>query len=793
MQLLKDKKFLQASLFLIVSLIIFFYQSIFINKIPVPSDILQTYPFFRIENLPVHSGNVGMSDVIFFFDPGYHFNATSLEHGHLPLWNPYWGCGVPNIAGMQTSFFYPLNIIIYLFGLRHGLLFLYFFKLFFAGIFMYLYERKIGIHHEAAIIGSFAFMFAGCNSIALYWPQGNYTFYLPLGMLATELILDAPENINGYLLLSIGSAVAVFGGHPETLFFTTSLLILYFLMRLFQNRGGNNIKKIIVQTTLFVFIAILISAIQWLPFLQYLSLSYTYLARSTEHVRPFLPASALFLTIIPDFFGYFYKIPTSFSSFIFFQVGYTGYIGITMFLFFIAGLFKFAKNTYNSIFIILLVYIGILTFKVPLLHNLIIQFPLFRISNPLTSLYGCSNIFIILIAVFVINEILYKKMHFNSIKYFIIPTLIIITLSVLYSFLLHHFIKEPYFYIGIDIFITLIFSLTTIFILKLNNVKLQFYLLAILIFLQTALPFMNYEAPTKPEYFYPKNNIINFLKNQQPPFRAFPLSLNPLYKDAWTIVGGITKQTLYPLTSDPSLMPAWPYDISMYYGIEDVRILDSLGVKWYELLSLKMTHRDFLNLTNVRYIVLNQNAIISSLSFNLEPLVKDNGFVLYKNLSAFDRAFMVYDYKVADNDNNFLDLTVNNSLQLHNLAIVRNRDMQYSTFKPDILGIPGHSEIKFIRYQPSYIEIKVNTTLPGLCVISNTYFPGWKVYVDKKESKIIRTDFAFDGIFLEKGDHTVVLKYEPLSFVIGLMLTMAGIFSLVLASILWSRNGKYQR
>ena len=801
MKLVKDNKFLQANLLLIVSLIIFFYRPIFTDRIQVPSDALQTYPFFRVKGLSNNPQNPVMFDVFAGLIPGLHFNMTSLKQGHLPLWNPYIGCGAPNIANMLPAFFYPLTFFVYLFGLKWGLFFLYFFKLYFVGIFMYLYTRKLGIKHEISVISSCALMYAGYNTFFLYWPLTNLAFYLPLGLLATELILDTPDRLKGYLLLSIGSVIAVFGGHPESLFQESLILGFYFIVRLFQNRKQGYTNKILIKMTLFIFAAILISAIQWLPFLQYLHFSYSYLQRSSVYNSHYLPPFVLFISIIPDFCRSFLKtdIVNAFNNNSFQLLGYFGYlgieayVGITIFLFFLKGLISFYKNTFILLFIIILSYIGILTFNVPILRNLIIHLPLFRVTDTGTFMLGCSNIFVILIAAIAMNEFFKDKMHFNSTKYslLILISIIIILLVVYISSINKNvdplILKKLYSSTARDIIITLLFLLATVLILRMRNVNLQFYLLLILVFSQTALPFIGYETAIKPAYLYPQNNIIKTLKQQQPPFRVLPLSLNSsLELNLHGLFTAGTNADAEQLSWNPSYEPAWPVDINIYYEIEDIRHFDGLDVQWYEFLSRTMSLPDFLNLANVKYIVLNQDDLLTSMSLNLEPIVKDNGFILYKNLSAFDRAFMVYDYRVADNDNEFLKLTVNNSAKLHNLAVIVNRDIKYASFKTNRSGTNNHNKITFLSYHPSYIKMKVNTSSPGFLVISNTYFPGWKAYVDNKKSEIIRTDFAFDGLFLEKGDHTVVLTYKPLSFLIGLVLTIAGLISLLLASIFFS-------
>ena len=72
-----------------------------------------------------------------------------------------------------------------------------------------------------------------------------------------------------------------------------------------------------------------------------------------------------------------------------------------------------------------------------------------------------------------------------------------------------------------------------------------------------------------------------------------------------------------------------------------------------------------------------------------------------------------------------------------------------------------------------------NTSQPGLFFISDTYFPGWHARVDGKETKIIRADYAFQGLWLTQGTHTIELNYDPASFKYGALLSIIGILSLI--------------
>jgi uncharacterized membrane protein YfhO len=59
--------------------------------------------------------------------------------------------------------------------------------------------------------------------------------------------------------------------------------------------------------------------------------------------------------------------------------------------------------------------------------------------------------------------------------------------------------------------------------------------------------------------------------------------------------------------------------------------------------------------------------------------------------------------------------------------------------------------------------------------LSDTYFPGWRVFVDGKEEKIYRADYNFRAVPISAGKHRVEFVYDPLSFKMGAIITFLGI------------------
>ena len=175
-----------------------------------------------------------------------------------------------------------------------------------------------------------------------------------------------------------------------------------------------------------------------------------------------------------------------------------------------------------------------------------------------------------------------------------------------------------------------------------------------------------------------------------------------------------------------------------------------------------------------------------------QPVASANGFTLYKNPDAFNRAFMVYDYKIADTHQQAFELVRQYASQLSETAVIFKQDTKGGAgFKPAppggttvmLRGNTQDNDVSFEKYTPNYIKMRVDTSSPGLLVISNTYFPGWHASIDGRKAEVVRTDYAFQGVFVPEGRHEVRLDYMPLSFVIGLMLSIAGIAALPLVYI----------
>ena len=102
----------------------------------------------------------------------------------------------------------------------------------------------------------------------------------------------------------------------------------------------------------------------------------------------------------------------------------------------------------------------------------------------------------------------------------------------------------------------------------------------------------------------------------------------------------------------------------------------------------------------------------------------------------------------------------------------------------------GTAEVLFETYKETESVINVKSEGNGILFVSDTFYPGWKVFVDGVEGEILKADFAFRGVVVSGGEHRVRFVYTPSSFFNGLKISVVSLLLLaVFGAILKSREG----
>ncbi len=83
------------------------------------------------------------------------------------------------------------------------------------------------------------------------------------------------------------------------------------------------------------------------------------------------------------------------------------------------------------------------------------------------------------------------------------------------------------------------------------------------------------------------------------------------------------------------------------------------------------------------------------------------------------------------------------------------------------------------------VMIRVHLAAPGMLVLADQHYPGWRAEVDGEPAELRRVNYLLRGVRLPAGRHKVRFIYEPASFRLGLLLTVCGLALLAAGAAAW--------
>jgi len=196
------------------------------------------------------------------------------SHWRVPMWNPYIHAGLPFVDAMHGDIFYPAAILQLVFPVTYALGLKLILHVFLAGVFMFLFLRRIGQSNLASFIGGALYMFTPCL-VSLFYPGHDGKVYVtaltPLAFLALHSGVTT-RKIGPFLGFGLVYMLMILTAHVQMAFYASWGLGLYFLFLLWKEhhfRPGR-IAMPIGAFVLAVLLAVGASAIQWMAPYQYL-------------------------------------------------------------------------------------------------------------------------------------------------------------------------------------------------------------------------------------------------------------------------------------------------------------------------------------------------------------------------------------------------------------------------------------------------------------------------------------------------------------------------------------------
>jgi hypothetical protein len=186
------------------------------------------------------------------------------------------------------------------------------------------------------------------------------------------------------------------------------------------------------------------------------------------------------------------------------------------------------------------------------------------------------------------------------------------------------------------------------------------------------------------------------------------------------------------------------------------------------------------DILNAKYILVDPKTPLQGGSF--KEVFNGKDAILYQNLNAFPRAFIVHSAKFIPDKQAIFQELLSKDFDPRSYAIVEEG-------APAFPNAPAQRspQPKIISYAADKITIEADLSGPGLLVLGDTYYPGWKALVDGRETKILKANYVMRAVELPQGRHRVEFYYSPASFRIGAAVSLT---ALLIAGYLLIRSRK---
>lgn len=234
-----------------------------------------------------------------------------------------------------------------------------------------------------------------------------------------------------------------------------------------------------------------------------------------------------------------------------------------------------------------------------------------------------------------------------------------------------------------------------------------------------------HKASAKEKSYLPSVADQQILKDNDPNFRVFNLSVNP-FTDALTSyhhksVGG-------------------------YHGAKLIRYQDMIDKH------LSKQNMQVINMLNTKYLI-TQNKKTGQKQAQL-------------NRTALGNAWFVNKILWAENADNEIDLL--GDFNATNEVVIDSRYKDYFTKEIEI----NSSTINLINYKPNHLTYKANVNNEhAFAVLSEIYYEGsgndWQAYIDGNPVEHIRVNYLLRGMNIPNGEHIIEFKFSPPSYFVG--------------------------
>jgi hypothetical protein len=311
---------------------------------------------------------------------GRDFEFRELKNGNFPLWNPHLFSGVPFFDGVQSTALYPLNYLHLFLPLSQAINIGIALHVFLVGFFMYLWTSHRKLHPLACALSSILIMFSGAYFMHIYAGHlGNLCAmtWAPLILFSIDGLMDRP-SVNRCLLGIFAVTMQILSTQPQYVYYTALTVGIYCSLLLIKTAPRRGI--FIVGLLAILLGSFLLSFVQIFSGIQSAKEGVRSLGVSFQFSSMFSFPPENFLTLLsPFFFGDMTMFPYWGRCYLWEMSLFIGVTGVFLAAYgAICGEKKLRRYSTIMVSILLLLSLGAHTPLFDLLYNYLPWFSKFR-------------------------------------------------------------------------------------------------------------------------------------------------------------------------------------------------------------------------------------------------------------------------------------------------------------------------------------------------------------------------------------------------------------------------------
>lgn len=184
--------------------------------------------------------------------------------------------------------------------------------------------------------------------------------------------------------------------------------------------------------------------------------------------------------------------------------------------------------------------------------------------------------------------------------------------------------------------------------------------------------------------------------------------------------------------------------IDMYISPEMQQVVGSLrNAKSVYDVDNAFENTPVLNMLNMRYLIFNET---------VDPI---------QNTKSFGNAWFVDEVKMVNNADE--EMTSLGKINPRKTALV---DVRFKDLVSNVNPIKDSAaSVELISYKPDELKYKTSSSQDGVMLFSEVYYqPGWKAYIDGKETDHFRANWILRGMNVPAGVHEIRFEFYPNTF-----------------------------